>query len=86
MEMHKAINFGYLMRFFRIVQKQPFRVVLRKTCCKIRQRIYKRTPMPKCDFNKFATKICWHGCSVTLLCIFRTLFSKSTFEGLLPIV
>ena len=33
-------------------QKQPSRYVPRKGCSKNMQQIYKRAPMPKCDFNK----------------------------------
>ena len=33
-------------------QKQPPRGVLRKRCFENIQQIYRRTPMPKCDFNK----------------------------------
>ena len=33
-------------------QKQPARGVLRKSCSENMQRIYRRTPMSKCDFNK----------------------------------
>ena len=44
------------------------------------QQIYKRMPMPKCDFNKVAL----YGCSpVDLLHILRTLFSKNTSWWLL---
>ena len=38
-------------------QKQPFRVVLVKRCFEIMQQIYRRTTLPKCDFNKVALKI-----------------------------
>ena len=34
------------------MQKQPSRGVLRKKCSENMQQLYKRTPMPKCDFNK----------------------------------
>ena len=34
------------------VQKQPLRGVPRKRCSENMQQIYRRTPMPKCDFNK----------------------------------
>ena len=34
------------------VQRQPTKVVLKKRCSESMQQIYKRTPMPKCDFNK----------------------------------
>ena len=33
-------------------QKQPSRGVPRKRCSGNIQQIYRRTPMPKCDFNK----------------------------------
>ena len=35
-------------------QKQPFRGVLRKRCSENMQHIYRRTQMPRCEFNKFA--------------------------------
>ena len=34
-------------------QKQPSVGVRRKRCSENMQQIYRRTPMPKCDFNKF---------------------------------
>ena len=51
-------------------KKQPSRYVLKKTCSKKMQQIYRRSPMPKCDFNKIALR---QRCShVNLLRIFRT--------------
>ena len=38
-------------------QKQPPRGALRIRCSKNLQQIYKRTPMPKCDFNKVALQL-----------------------------
>ena len=38
--------------------KQPFRGVLRKRCSGNRQQIYRRTPMPECDFNEVALQLC----------------------------
>ena len=62
-------------------EKQPFRGVLRKKCSEIMQQIYRRTPMPNCDFNKVTLR---HGCSpVHLLHIFRTPLPKSTSGRLL---
>ena len=66
----------------------PSRGVLKKRCLENMQQIYRRTPMPKCDFNKVAKQLYWielrHGCSpVHLLHIFRTVFPKNTSEGLL---
>ena len=36
----------------RQIQKQPFRGVLGKRSSENMQQIYRRIPMPKCDFNK----------------------------------
>ena len=68
----------------RLFQKQPSRVVLSKRCSENMQQIYKKTPMPKCNFKKVAIEITfWHGCSpVNLLHIFRTHFPKSASGGL----
>ena len=41
------------MRFF---QKQPCISILSKSCSKMMQEIYRRTPMPKCSFNKVASE------------------------------
>ena len=38
-------------------QTQPSRGVLRKMCSENMQQIYKRTPMPECDFNKAALQL-----------------------------
>ena len=34
------------------IQKQPSRVILNKRCSENIQQIYRKTPMPKCDFDK----------------------------------
>ena len=47
-------------RLFTIVmyfQKQPPKGVPRKRCSENMQQFYRRTHMPKCDFNKFALQI-----------------------------
>ena len=59
-------------------QKQPSKSVLRKSCSENMQQIYRKRPMPKCDFNKVALQSC-----LTLLHIFRTTFPQNTFRGLL---
>ena len=52
-----------------LIQKQPSRRVLRKWCSENIQQIYRRTPMPKYDFNKNAKQLYCieitlrHGCS-----------------------
>ena len=35
-------------------QKEPSRGVVGKRCSEIMQQIYRRSPVPKCDFNKVA--------------------------------
>ena len=65
-------------------QKQPSRGVLWKRCSENMQQIYKRTPMPECDFNKVASNFIEialrHGRSpVNLLHIFKTPFLKEQF-------
>ena len=35
------------------IKKQPSRGVLEKWCSENMQQIYRKTPMPKCDFKKF---------------------------------
>ena len=70
------------------VQKQSSGGVLRKRCSENMRQTYRRTPMPKCDFNKVAKQLIEiavrHGCSpVNLLHIFRTPYPKNTSEWLL---
>ena len=43
--------------FYMKCQKQPPTDVPRKKCSKNMQQIYRRTPMPKCDFNKVAKQV-----------------------------
>ena len=39
------------------IQRQPPRGVRNKRCSENTQQIYRRTPMPKCDFNKVAKQL-----------------------------
>ena len=69
-------------------QKQPPSSVPGKRCSENMQQIYRRTPIPKCDFNKlqrnFIEIALLHGCSpVILLHIFRKPFPKNTSGWLL---
>ena len=65
-------------------RSSPPEVLLGKGVLKIDiQQIYRRTLMPKCDFNKVANNIIEitvrHGCSLeNLMHFFRTSFSKKT--------
>ena len=43
--------------FFGNVQKQPSRGVFKNRCSENMQKIYRRTPMPKCDSNKVAKQL-----------------------------
>ena len=69
-----------------MLQKQSSIGVLRKRCSENLQLIYRRTPMPKCDFNFALCNLIeitpWHRCSpVNLLHIFRTPFLRTPLEG-----
>ena len=57
------------------IQAVPSRVVLRKRCFKNMQQIYKRTHMPKCDFNKVGKQ----GCSSAWMfsCKFAAYFQNA---------
>ena len=51
-----SVLLSLLVRRFKL-QKQPPRGVLRKRCSEKMQQIYRRTPIPKCDFNKVALQL-----------------------------
>ena len=79
---HKPLTRGNLD------QKQPLRGVLGKKCSENMQQIYRRTPMPKCNFNKVVSNFIeialLHGYSpVNLQHMFRTPFPKNTSGWLL---
>ena len=63
------------------------RDILRKRCSENTQQIYRRTPMPKCDFNKVARQLYWAhfgmGYPVNLLHIFGVSLPKNTSGELL---
>ena len=40
-----------------LLQKQPLKGVLEKRCSENMQQIYRRTHMPKCNFNKVAKQL-----------------------------
>ena len=62
-----------------IAQKQPPRSVIKKKCFENMQQIYRRTPMPKCDFNKVALQVNWNRTSVWVTsCKFAAYF-RNTF-------
>ena len=45
------------------IQNQPPRGFLRKSCTENMQVIYRRTPIPKCDFNKVTKQLYWNHTS-----------------------
>ena len=48
------------------------------------RKIYRRTPMPKCDFNKAAKQLYWNRTSAWVFsCKFAACFPKNTSERLL---
>ena len=70
-----------LIKLLNPFKKQPSRYVIKKTCSKKMLQIYRRSPMPKCHFNKIALR---QRCSpVNLLRIFRTPCLKNTSGRLL---
>ena len=72
--------------FSRFIQKQPSTGAFIKKCPENMQQIYRRTPMPKGDFQKVVLQIYWNHTSAwmfscNLLHIFRTPLYKNTFWG-----
>ena len=61
--------------------------ILQNRCFEDIRQIYRRTPIPKCDFNKFAQQLYWNYTSIWVLsCKFAayfqtTFFYKNTFGG-----
>ena len=55
-----------------LLQKQPFRGVLIKGCFENMQQTYRRTPVPKCDFNKVALRPLSYNTSGWLLLLLFT--------------
>ena len=61
-------------------QKQLIRCVLYKRCVEKMQQIYKRAPMPKCDFSKVALQRYWnHSSEGVFSCKFAACF-QNTFS------
>ena len=61
-----------------IVQEQPSRVVFKKRCSENMQQIYRRIPIPKCDFNKVASQLYWNRILAWLFsCKFAAYFQNN---------
>ena len=50
-------KFFKFLSLFMVIQKQPSRSVLRKRCSENMLQFYRRTLVPKCDFNKVAFQL-----------------------------
>ena len=62
------------------MQKQPSRGVLRKRCSENMQRIYRKTLMLKCDFNKVTKQLYWtHTSAWVFSCKFAAYFQYNFF-------
>ena len=64
-------------------QQQPPRGVPRNRCSENMQQIYRRTPMPKCDFNKVALQLYWNYTSAWLSSCKFLVYFQNTFGRLL---
>ena len=63
------------------LQKQPSRGVLRKRCSENMRQIYRRTPMPKCDFKKVAKQLYWNHTSAWVFsCKFAAYIQNTFFQ------
>ena len=61
-------------------QRQPSRGVFRKRFSENVQQIYRRTPMPKCDFKRVAKQLYWNHTSASVFsCNFAACF-QNTFS------
>ena len=56
------------------------RCVLEKSCFENMQQIYRRTPMPKCDFNRFAKQLYWNHTSAWALSFKFAAYFQNTFS------
>ena len=60
------------------IEKQPSRGVLSKRCSENMLQIYRKTPMPKCDFNKVAKQLYWNHTSAWVFsCKFAAYFQNT---------
>ena len=61
-----------------LLQKQPLRGVFEKRCSENMQQIYRRTPIPKCNFNKVAKQLyCNRTSAWVFFCKFAAYFPNT---------
>ena len=86
--LQKSLPFQYYMSKRLPIHKQPFRGVLSKRCSENIHQIYKRIPIPKCDFDKVGKQPYWNRTSALVFsykfaAYFQNTFYKNTSERLL---
>ena len=57
-----------------------FRGVLRKRCFENMQQLYRRTPMPKCEFNTDAKQLYWNHTSLWVFSCKFAVYFQTTFS------
>ena len=73
-----SVDISYENASFGILQKQPSRGVLRKRFSENMKQIYRRTPMPKYDFNKVAKQLYLNRTSTWVFsCTFAAYFQNT---------
>ena len=76
------ISFGLTTNLFGIFRSIPS--VHRKRCSENMQQIFRRTPMPKCDFSKVAKQLYWnHTLAWVFPCKFAAYFRNNFLRTLL---
>ena len=61
------------------IHKQPFRDVLSKRCSENIHQIYKRIPIPKCDFDKVGKQPYWNHTSALVFSYKLAAYFQNTF-------
>ena len=74
-----------------LIYKHPYRDVLIKRCFEDMPKIYRRTPIPKCNINKVALQLYWNRTSAWVFSCkfatyFQTPFLKNTYGELLMLI
>ena len=75
-----TFNFNLHNISFFNLQKKPFWGVLRERCSENMQQSYRRTAMPKCDFNKVAKQLCWNCTSAWVFSYKFAAYFQNTFS------
>ena len=73
-------RFRNILKRLLYFQKQPPRDVRKKRCSENMQQIYRRTPMPKCDFIKVALQFYWNRTPAWVFSCRFAVFFQDTFS------